>query len=422
MQVISSRQSIIRPGERHEAGRVGLVGAEARAPIELFIFLATLMNFGLAIVNAHFFGLSQNGVVATQLVLVIAAAVYALINYGAAAPQFYGLVVVVVACAVSCGIANARFDPRFLHDVLLIPMFTVIGASCGRLRARPMLVLLGLVAAIAAFELALPTAYAWLANPLRYYAETRTWALQTAIQQHSSLSNLQGFYVGAQRFQGNGLTSLGTHRASSVFLEPLSLAYFAVVFWIYAAQEEAYRRHTKWLIYATCLVLCLISDTRTAFLTLLLLKIFEVPLKRLPVQWAIIWPVGGAIGVVALSSVFAGHASDLIYRLSLTTEPLKYGGARAIFFGGFTRAIFGDSGVIYLLNGTGLIGAFAFYMLLVGGSFRVKNPGTSHSVGIFIVIVAIFGGAFLSIKTAALTGALLGSATSLPRFQKQVKA
>lgn len=388
----------------------------------LVVTASIFMNFGLAIINAHLFSVNKTIVSGCQIFIIAVAVAVTLNGKLIIADRLIYIISIVVAAILTTMLYTGDIDLKFIHDIFIFPIFIALGATVSKISLRWFTAILIIIVAVALIDKYLPELYKYIVNPLSYYAKTRDWALLTAKQQLGSLSNLSGLYVGAERSVGTYL-GVGTHRSGSIFLEPLSLSYFAVLFMIYLLEVRGRSLLQNLFYILLCSTLCVLSDTRTALVVLLLIVMLRPMLQIIPGRVVLVWPlILIALIVIALALGNLDMRNfDLGYRLSLTIDPLIDNGLVHVFMGGFKNAIFGDSGVLYLLNGCGIVGTIAIYVLITRGMRGTDCNALSHSVGIFIVVAAIFGSAFLSIKTVSFAGLIIGHFTKLQSSQSNGK-
>lgn len=364
---------------------------------------AIYLNFVLAVINAQAFGVSEGLVMIAQIGVLAAAAALVVarpqgLNLKVVAPV--GLMIIAIAIA---GFQSATVNPRFLHDVLIIPLFVALGASLKQISWRFLSWLAASILFVGLVERFLPALYISIVNPVKYYASTRSWAAATVLQSGMT----EGLYMGAARTGGNYLGGAAAHRVASVFLEPISFAYFGVLFYLFASSSLRFQGK-KIGLFVLCAACCLLADTRTALMLLTLLAVGAPILSRVDRRLAAVWPVALAIFIAAIYPVLP--PGELRYRLSLTVEPL----ARTdlwgwVLGGGIDMSRVGDSGIIYLIGNAGILGCAALYAVVVSRGHDRNTTYLAHALGNFFAFMAMFGGAFLSIKTAAFAGFMLGA-------------
>ena len=368
-------------------------------------------NFLLPVVNANVMAVSTSQVQLVQLVLTAAAVVLTLMRGGPDVPLRFPLLIVTFGFgyAIASFIGGA-FDYKNLYDVLMLCSFIALGSTMRDQSPRfaDRLLLLALITA--AFEYFLPGLYAQVVDPQSYLANTRDW-VATALG--DTFTDGAGLSLNGVR--GDGVSWLGLtadgHRVGGIFLEPLSQGYFAAlvaIYYCFRFRDWFWRRA---FACAICLLLALVSDTRLAVLLIGFTFAFTPIAKRLPIGFAYLIPVLGAVIGFLLYGLFSmtGNTSEIAYRLSLTFRLLQESPLFNVLFGDLDMTTAADSGIVTIMARSGLIGLAAFFALAPGLSLRGRQPLFVILIAIYVLVTAIFGAAFLSIKTAALLGLLIGA-------------
>lgn len=373
---------------------------------------AMSFNFVLSMVNAHGFGISSIHVQIVQLAITGLGLLLVVARGGPDTPLAFPLLV--VAFLVFSGIsmlATGSFDFKTIYDVLLLATFIALGSTLWQLPVRYLNWLLGLAAIVAGFEYFLPDLYTRLVDPLSYFANTRAWV---AAALGDTFTDGAGLAISTIRGGGEswlGL-SIGGHRVGGIFLEPLSQGYFAAIlamFYCFHFQDDFWRRSLACFI---CLMLAFISDTRVAVLLIGFCFVAGPLVRRLPALLAYLVPV---VGLLAGIVVFAGmsvsdDSSELAFRMSLTFRTLLQSPLYNVLFGGLDLTYAADSGIVTVMAQSGLAGLMSFFVMASGlGSMRRREPMVLFLVTTYLFVTAMFGAAFLSIKTAALLGLLIGA-------------
>lgn len=371
-------------------------------PLALLAF-CTVMNFGLAIVNNLVTNIQEIHVVAVQLFVTLCAAALVVLRRPRLTADQVILFVMLVSCIVISTIYHGYTDVKILYDMSVIPLFVVLGSTIRRIPRWYMHMLFVIVLTTVTFETAMPDVYAKIVNPLSYYANTRSWVADKIEDQ----ADVSGFYLGAQR-AGEGDA---THRASGLFLEPLSLGYFACIAAIFYLNEYRFQVGRKILAVAGCSLLIILSDVRAALGVLFVIAVGAQVLARLPRLAGLALPflviAGGA--VLHFSSVGDQHIADLAGRLSWTFEELREADLTTLLFGGFDQTHANDSAILYFAEVSGILGYVLLLYISAGVSSLKERPFITNAVLIYLASTSLFGHAYASIKTGALLGFVVGS-------------
>ncbi|QKP78193.1 hypothetical protein HT051_12500 [Methyloligella sp. GL2] len=295
-----------------------------------------------------------------------------------------------------------KFDTAFVYRLYLIPIFVLLGwssrANIAGIVSKLLLVILG----VAIFELAFTDQYIAFCDPLSYYTSTRSWT--NTGEGTNAEANL---YLGAYRIGG---TLFGaSHRAGSIFIEPLSLGYFATIAVIFTLSDASLPAAKKVLPILICLLLGILADTRLSVALSTALVLGYPLLRRIPLGAVSVLPIPlfvlGAL-VYANAGLIGG---DLGGRLAWTYGDLAATGPAQLFLGGIDATNLGDAGLVNLITHVGLIGCFIFFQLASGAALRA--PATSFlcaAVMVYLFMGSLFGGAMLSLKTGAILGFGIG--------------
>ena len=373
----------------------------------MIMFAGTLLNAALAIVNASVFSVSGVALMVIQAAIT-AAAVAVVVRR--ASLEIIPVVVATVILLVFLGFGaiNHGFSVKDANDILLIPIFLAVGVVAPRFPKKAFLWIFSLVSASAILEAVSITAYTAIFSPLSYLVNTRVWIAESVTK-----ANLdRGLYLGADRGGGLIFSFLADHRVGGLFLEPLSLGYFAVVSaMVFATMYKASFGKLAAGI-AACLFLAMISDSRLGTgLILLFWLVAMAPAYVLPRWVAYLVPVLILfVAFLVFSFQLANGSGDTMDRLAITIAEVGKNPLSEFIQGNVSVDRFGDSAVLRIMYNTTLfecIFALIFYSGVFVGKFR-GHTYVPTLAGTYITSSALFGGAFMSIKTVALFGIYVG--------------
>jgi putative polymerase len=160
-----------------------------------------------------------------------------------------------------------------------------------------------------------------------------------------------------------------------------------------------------------CLFLALITDSRISAALIIVFTLLTYIFRRVDLQLGylsipVVMSIAG--GVYAISG---DNLGDILFRLGITFEVIGRTSLPNIIFGAVSVDRAGDSGVLYLINAVGLVGA-AIEIYFVCGLLTFRWSTDKYVpllTGIYATSTALFGGALFSIKTAALLGVFMGA-------------
>jgi len=381
-------------------------------PALWLVVIATSFNFMLSFANARGIGVSGTHVQIVQLAVTGLALAMTLLRGGPAVPLAFPILIALFLflCGVA-GFAAGSSDIKTIYDVLLLCTFIALGSTLRRVPLRFLNLVLGLAAVVALFEYFFATAYTQLVDPLGYFGNTRAWV---AAALGDTFTEGAGLAISTIRGGGESWLGLSTtgHRVGGIFLEPLSQGYFAAIlaiFYCFHFRDDFWRRTLACLV---CLMLALISDTRVAVLLIGFFYLAAPVARRLPPQLAYFIPIAGlAAGLLTYATLTLGDStSEFVFRMSLTFDTLLKSPLYNVLSGGVDLTFAADSGIVTLLSRAGLLGLLVFFVVCSGlASMQRREPMVLILVVIYLFVTAMFGAAFLSIKSAAILGLLIGA-------------
>jgi len=374
------------------------------ALIEGVLLLAVGYNFLLAVVNAKVFTVRPAMTYVVEFAVYGACFVLGLwsLDRRRAALVVGGLAFVVALILVRFFLVW-QFDPKFLRDALIPFAFLVLGCayrgSVPKLCVRLTLV----VALVAAFELAMPTTYGDVVNPKSYFVNARGFSASGFWNEDSNLF-VSATRPGARNF----LPSSNLPRASSVFIEPVTMGNFIIFFMAILLAFRRWLSGWKQLLSIGLIgFLVVASDGRLAAGTCVLMLLATPILRRLDQRLAfglfILVLLGGWL-LVAAAGVHA-YEDTMLGRIFFTVDSMSHLSLPA-WLGLDTDAAYRyfDSGISYFIVSQSIFVVMAF---LLAYSFSLILPGvegqTFKQLAIFAFALSLLvSNGYFSIKTAAL--------------------
>lgn len=370
--------------------------------IHAVIAACVLENPILALVNNFLFTLNSQIVAGVQLIITFAAIAIILHRRPHVSRGFAVCVCLFLSCALLKFVITGDFNPRFLYDAAMLPLFLVLGGCAKRFSPRFFTVILLALLVTALIELAFPELYAQILNPRNYFYYTRDWVAAVTTPD-ASIETSSDIYLGSNRYTGSFFGV--SHRAGSLFLEPLSVGYFGIIGTILILHTPDLSRRQKALLILCCVGLAFLSDTRVAVFMIAAAIILRRAAGQTQLRWLFAAPY--LVLMAVLTGYFILHSlpGDLGLRLGVTAEPLLKASPFNILLGGVDDTKVADSGIVYLIANTGFLG-FCIYPLFASGIFEDRDRPSAVAVSImFYILVALtFGYAPMSIKTASMLG------------------
>lgn len=375
------------------------------------VALALVFNAQLSIVNAHVMRLGGAHVALVEACLLG----LALLLIVRGQPQrwvamaslgfFYGVVVL----ALLVWLCNGGFYVKIVRDAAIVAIFATLGSL-----ARKDEVFAGMrwiVIAMLVFMIMegwFTTLYAQLFRPADYYAATR------GIEELSTDSS--GLFRNSLGFAGRfSFGIFDTHRLSSLMLEQVSLANFAMVLAIFASTFWGeLRKRDRALYVFTVLFIILTNNTRTGALVCLVVLLGHHLFNRVDARWsALVMPLFIVACFFAFFDPRYGpylRSDDLAGRVGYTLARLEHADVLQWFIGNVRIAASAlDSGYLYLIATLGMGGIFLFWFQS-SAFHRVKGPYGRFAFGaaIFVALNLMIGAGIFTIKVAGLFWFLSG--------------
>lgn len=383
----------------------------------LLIFAISYNTF-LAFANAHVMTMVSFHVAVTESSILLGLLAYVLLNLKQI-PNIFPHVLFLLgifALSLLVMLTNDGTFIKILRDCLIMVSFLLLGTF---LDSREIIKifkwLMMAVLAVAVIEIFFTDIYVWLFEPAKYYETTR--GIEPFQYSDSGLfRNSLGY---SSRFSFNFLSS---HRISSIFLEQVSLANFAMVTLIFVMGFGKMMRKREVLFFVLgCVFLIMTNDTRTGaiFALAMIPAWFIFPL--LP-RWSAVTFIPGLLLISAIlfydpslthmTDSFSGRIGFTLYLLSdaeLSTLMLgNLAGVNTV----------ADSGYAYLVYATSVFGLIMYwlYTALIVRADDAAIKRYIFSMNLFIAVNLMIGAAIFTIKIAAPLWIMVGY------FYKQMHA
>jgi putative polymerase len=378
--------------------------------IKLIIVGCLVFNYILCISNTHFISVDDNHVIGAELILI--ASSWGVLMWGNKQLHIGWLCLAVgfVAIPVFVMILREQLMPKTVRDIIIVPTFVLLGMRYGRHNLSGFVVALcALVFFVALIEVSFVDQYQQYVDVISYYIS------KGATAEEQSKFHDTRLFVSAIRPNGRMFGSfLGDLRASSIFLEPVSLGMFATIVACYAlaaGDDIALGRRMTCLAFA--FVFVILCDGRLAFGLVILALATRFILFRLPkIVLFLYLPL--AIGFALLLQIilpFTPDGDNLLGRIN-TTAILLRSMPLDVYLGlSPSRLSTVDSGIAYMIESVGFIGVAIFWSALCALCLyndRVQKT-FAHVVCFYLSISWLVSYATFTIKTAALLWFLFGT-------------
>lgn len=310
-----------------------------------------------------------------------------------------------------------QVDPKFVRDAIIPFAFLVLGAAYrGPLPALVMRLAI-VVAIVAVFEIAAPQSYGDVVNPKSYFVNTRGATEEGFWNEDSNL------YISATRpGERNWLPGTDLARASSIFVEPITMGNFIIFF---CAAMLAFRHGLSWIRLAFSLVLIVFllgaSDSRLATGTCLMMLLLVPLLRRIDQRLSfVIFFLVLLAGWLLVELARVDHYEDtMIGRIFFTVDSMRHL-SPAEWFGLDPASAYRyfDSGIAYFIASQSVVVVLAF---LLAYSFllilRSSDGQAFKNLFMFAFALSLLvSNGYFSVKTAALWWFVCGYLWQQPAF------
>jgi putative polymerase len=381
----------------------------------LIVIAATGFNAGLAVVNAHIAPVPTALVIVTEAALVASAMGLVLLAWRPQMGPSAALIAALALFAVFRGLLMVQPDPKLLRDVVLIPVFVMLGmAFDDRGLVRTVLVLHTIVFAVLLLEAVAPQAYSDLLRIQDYYIKTRGNKLDEFYNTNSEL------FISATRPNERFFSFIDAPRMSSIFLEPVSLGNYCSIITAFAA--ACFRRlgtaATAYLALTT-LAMLVGCDGRLATATSVLIIIVCLVATWLPPRSAVLYlpAVLAFVFALVIGADLKPGSDDFPGRLAYTVDLLRTYDVPEIL--GLSNELIPksmDSGAAYLITTQSLPGLLLLwaYIAWLPREDTPEQVRFTHAIALYLALSMMVSYSFLTIKTGALLWFIQGALQAVP--------
>lgn len=371
-------------------------------PVALLLGALTF-NMALCFINTNVMGINDTMVMGCEVVLV-ATALYLGLGRNAAP---YLLLAVFFSYTALLMAMRPLIDPKAVRDFLIPIAFYLLGRSCNDIRLADRAALLSgiVVVAFGLFEFLALDVYVSYFNIIKYYVARGTVAPSEVSSQTGAL-----FASGLRPDARTLLPFLGPHRASSVFLEPISTGNFGAILYIWTLNRAGMAR--RWLTMAAGLTAVVLSDSRFGANVCIAATVayLAAPITPRFVWLAAPFVMLTGLAVYGFTSAEVAWQNNFAGRLLWTAKLVTSLSPEAVWGLSPDKPFLSDSGYAYSLNQIGLLGAIGFWSLFI---FAPEHSPRAWRfkvcVATYICLLMIVSDSVYSIKTAALLWFMTGS-------------
>ena len=386
----------------------------------ILVLLSACFNFVLCFLNTqHLIGVTPSMVVAAEAALLACGMLVVWKNVDATLLQSSLLVVAVV---VALALLNPMLDTKILFDLAIVPVFFLLGrVSTKQTANNVVLALLVLTSVIGLAEIASPKIYESWFNIWQFYIA------KGSVDPLAANYTSGNFFPSGVRVgdDGRGLLPFlfSSHRASSIFLEPVSMGNFPVIClaWLLAVPSGSTAvRRTMFGLTLLCIVL---PDSRFAAIACVVALGFSCTGLHKSALVAAVLPTFVLISLFLLGTftlmpdeVPQLRVDDFVGRIVQSGKLLAFWTVRDWLALAPSPVSVLDTGYAYLINGASL--PVVLFMAVCLALARMPTPESKAMRGLVVLYMTLdlcIGQSFFSIKTAALLWYLFGASGSMDR-------
>ena len=353
------------------------------------LIFAIYHNFVLAIINKNFFTINENFYYAIIFIFFILVIAKNKLSFHLLKKYFFITLIIIILFVFSYFQKDISVQLFVFIFVIYLTLFNsnfIINKLDKFLFINTIIIFL-----FAVIEMFFGSFYYSIVDANQYYINTRSW--------YNTDAQIN-YYLGVDRIQGNILMNSINYRISSIFLEPLSLAYYSIL--VLIIFRYFYKQNTKFIYKIVfnflILFLIVISDTRSA---LILYLILLLPDKIFTFKFFNIYIFIIFILIAYFNDQFLIN-NELIYRLSFS-KIIDVNILQLLNLDSFLQSST-DSGFITIFSNFGIFGFFILLYLLFDIDRKhitkdIKIHIASNQIIFYFLFFSLFGQISFSIKT-----------------------
>lgn len=393
---------LINPADQHpDATRACLLLAVA---VGYQALLCLLNTFGLS-ASVALVGAAEALIMGACLPFLIRRMATGLITILAIAGAFFCL----------AAITSGQFNAKAVRDLLIPLWFLWLGYNLGSpaIAERALKWIILVVIAMGVFELFWLDSFTRFFDIYGYYLNTGNITPVTDYVRESrlQLNGIRPEGIGRTFFPG----LFGSHRVSSIFLEPVSLGNFATIVsaWALAYDRQDWRK-ALWFLSAA-FIMIVIADSRFAMVLIPIMLAMRLLLQGRALYFASLAPFAGIALVVAMGVTTLEYTDSFAGRLALCGWALEEFNLQRLL-GLDLAPSYGDMGYAYLISRFGI----PLCLLLWAALWLLPLPDERSQrfrayIAIYVaLILSVSGTSLFAFKTSALLWFLIGCLIQRP--------
>lgn len=382
--------------------------ATTRRLLMALLIAATVYQAALCFMHTHFFKASTSLVILSEFCIYLVCGV---LLFRRIELSFVAILTLIGSYLLLLALLRSSLDPKGFRDVIIMVLFYFLGRNFGdeKFADRALKIIIYIVLAMGFFELLLVDLYSKLFNVYSYYLAQGNITTSTNWAEGSTLA-LNGI-----RPAGIGRTILpsilGSHRVSSIFLEPVSLGNFAVIVAAWGLSKGRDELRSMAFFLGAAAIMITLADSRYGLVTVGLMVAVRLFISGRGNRVVMVLPFICAVILILFGLYFDGRYSDNIpgrlYSSGITM--VRFGAAEIFGLAGY-NINFGDMGYSIVLTRFGLFGCIVLWV----GLWMVKmrdDRGERFRTYIVIyisLILCISGTSLFALKSAGILWFMLG--------------
>jgi len=383
--------------------------------VYLVAFGTLTFNLFLAIANSNLFPITESYVMLAEMVLLGAALLLAL---GRSATLYVILAVYMSYMAFILAL-RPELDLKAIRDFLIPIIFYFIGRNFREIKDADRLIWISVIVVLAVgfFEFLFLDAYTQLFDIFDYYVARGTLEAGSNFVEGSNL------FISSTRIEGRNFFSfLGSLRASSVFLEPVTMGNFGAFLCVWALFRSGMRYRA--LLFLAAFIAIVMPDAR--FGMFVSVALFAAAAAGLVIPRFFWWTL--PLLIVFALALYGGWSTQIFWadnftgRLLRASQLLQYVTTEAFFGVQAYGPILADNGFAYSIVQIGGIGLLALWTLFVFAPHRNPKAVQFKALAVtYISLLMTVSNSFYSIKLAALFWIAAGAVDAIAVFEAPPK-
>lgn len=385
---------------------------EQRVIIALLV-VAVIYQALLCLVNTQVFSISR-----AMVGLAEAAILLACLPFLARRLLPGVLILAMAAAAILCvmTLMHGSLNIKAFRDLIIPLCFFWLGCNIGRpeLADHALTAVISIILAMGLMEFFFLDLYTNFFNIFGYYVNIGNLQVITEYTRDSRLQ------MNGMRPEGIGRTLLpgllGSHRVSSVFLEPVSLGNFAALTAAWGLSRDKADLRKGAFFVGAAIVLMILSDSRFALMAVSIMILMRMLLAGNAINLAVLAPFGAVALLLFMGVTTTGNIGDnFMGRLAVSGWSLLEFDIATLFGASHARG-FADEGYAYVLSTFGL----PLCLMLWASLWFLQMPDEQGRrfrafISIYIaLILCVSGTSLFAFKTAGFLWFLVGCVLKTP--------